>query len=183
MGSIAKYCPNALTPSEFFTPSYTDLWKVSRYGMPRHVMMSCDDKQRPSTGQKVTVTLHGMGEMDLVPHVWLELENGDEISWVPQGVLEAANEDFDSVTGIPGKFTSKRGYDVPPDAITFEVENVNVKALLAEKNRIIKADEKYDLIDHNCAHVTLRLLSRSRMYSQNHSILFPCRHGQRLAKY
>jgi len=156
--AIAKYCPNALTLSEFFTPTYTDLWKISRYGLPRNVMMSCDGK-RPSTGQKVTVTLHGFGEMNLVPHVWLELENGDEISWTPSEALEAANEDFESVTGIPGEFMSKRGYEVPPDAITFEIENVNVEALLAEKDRIIKADEKYDLIDHNCAHVTLRLLA------------------------
>jgi len=157
--AIAKYCPNALTLSEFFTPTYTDLWKISRYGLPRHVMMSCDGKQRPSMGQKVVVTLHGIGEMDLVPHVWLQLENGDEISWMPQEELEPMNEDFESVTGIPGKFVMERDYDLPPDAITFEVENVNIEALLAERDRIIQADEKYDLIAHNCAHVTLRLLA------------------------
>jgi len=157
--AIAKYCPNSLTLGEFFTPTYTDLWKISRYGLPRHVMMSCDAKQRPSTGQKVLVTLHGVGEMDLVPHVWLQLENGDEISWMPQQELETMNEDFESVTGIPGTFISDRDYDLPPDSITYEVENVDIEALLAEKDRIIQADEKYDLIEHNCAHVTLRLLA------------------------
>lgn len=157
--AIAKYCPNALTLQEFFTPTYTDLWKISRYGLPRHVMMSCEGESKPSSGQKVIVTLHGIGDTDLMPHVWLKLENGDEISWMPEENVDDLNEDFESVTGIPGKFTTELDYELPPDAITFEIEHINVEALLAKKEQIIEAKETYDLISHNCAHVTLRLLA------------------------
>lgn len=160
--AIAKYCPNQLTLDDYFTPTYTDLWKIARYGLPRHFMMKCDGKSKPSTGQKVIVTLHGIGEMDLIPHVWLELENGDKISWSPDAnvdVMNYMNADFKSVTGVPGKFLTERSYELPPDQITFEVEHINVEALLAEKQRIIEAKETYDLISHNCAHVTLRLLA------------------------
>jgi len=153
--AIAHYCPNYISPEYFYTSSWTDLWKIASFQLPKSAILQCD--AQPTGTGSVDVVLHGFSE-DLFPHVYLKVE-GEIMGWGPEHPAQDT-ADFNSVTGLPGLFysSSEGNYQLPPDALVWTIENVDI-GHLREKRAEFETQGTYDLISHNCAHVALQLLA------------------------
>jgi len=152
--SIVQYCPNYISPEEFYNPTWADLWNVVILGHQSSAFLRCNGPRKGNG--RVTVTINGLEE-DMWPHVWITAEDGRTFSWSsahPSTDLSS----FDTVTGVEGRFAEEAAkFEIPLDAPTWTVEGVNMENLLDEKERIASAP--YNLIQNNCAHVALKLLS------------------------
>jgi len=153
--AIAQYCPNYITPEDFFNPTWANLWNVVILGHQSSAFLKCDEPSESSG--RVTVTINGLEE-DNWPHVWITLENDWTFGWSTAHPLTDASS-YDTVTGVEGRFEEgpKSDFDIPLDAPTWTVTGINIEKMMEEKNSI--SSEPYDLIQNNCAHVALKLLS------------------------
>jgi len=154
--TIAYYCPNYISPKEFFNPSWASLWSVARLGLQSSAFMTCNNGPSKSNG-RVTVTINGLQE-DRWPHVWISDEEGWTISWSTAHSSRDSSS-FDTVTGVEGQFEEGQAstLSIPVDAPTWTVEGINMEKMMDERKRI--SSEPYGLLQNNCAHVALKLLS------------------------
>jgi len=151
--AVAQYCPNYISPEEFYNPTWSDLWNVVILGHQSSAFLRCNG---PSEGNdRITITINGLKE-DMWPHVWITAE-GQTFSWSSAHPSSDSGR-FDTVTGVEGQFAEEAAdFEIPLDAPTWTVEGINLEKLMDEKEKI--ASIPYDLIQNNCAHVALKLLS------------------------
>lgn len=151
--SLAHYCPNYISPEEFYNPTWADLWNVAILGHQSSAFLRCNG---PSKGNgRITIAINGLTE-DMWPHVWIKAD-GQTFGW-SSAHPSTDSSSFESMTGVEGRFNEEADeFEIPLDVPTWTVEGINVEKLMDEKKRIASA--QYDLIQNNCAHVALKLLA------------------------
>lgn len=154
--AIAHYCPNYISPDDFVTNTWADLWSIASFQLPKTAVLQCDGGAPTATGT-VDIMVHGLSE-DLFPHVHILVE-GEVVGWTPEQP-RVDSTDYNSLLGLPGLFhvVDVADFKMPPDALVWTVQNVDI-ARLQSKRREFENQGTYDLISNNCAHVALQLLA------------------------
>jgi len=137
--------------------TWADLWTVVTLGLStsnESPYLSCTPGLQ--TGTDNATFIISPWEEDLVTHVYVK--QGESIfGWNPVGI---ESDDWKSVTGASGKFIAFNADDfqISEDMFVLELENFDVPSMMKQYAQI-KEEGIYDLIDHNCAHVGLKLLA------------------------
>lgn len=156
--TFLHYCPGVEGEDHMWhTWSWTDLWQVVVRGLStsnKSPYLSCPS-DLPTGTDHVTFMITPYQE-DINPHVYVK--QGESVfGW---DVVDTTSDDFSSVTGARGMFHVKNADDfqLSEDTYVLELDNFDAPSMWAQYEQI-KKEGIYDLIDHNCAHVGLKLLA------------------------